>query len=115
MKPPVARSTLGVVLGLLVLSSVGAWLALRSCAEEEPEAPKHVVLIVIDTLRADVVDEVDTPVLDGLAAEGSSASRAWSSGTWTAPSVISLFSGMPVRSHGWEFPFPSQMDNRTRS
>jgi hypothetical protein len=111
----VGRSSLAVALGLLVLSTLGAWLALRSCSEEEVEGPKHVVLIVIDTLRADIVREVDTPVFDGLVAEGETASRAWSSGTWTAPSVISMFSGMPIRSHGWDFPFPSQMDNRTRS
>ena len=98
---------------LLVCTGTWAWL---STTEEPTEGvPRHVVLIVIDTLRADVVDEVDTPVFDALAEEGDSADRAWSSGTWTAPSVISIFSGMPVRSHGWDFPFPAKMDNRTNS
>ena len=66
--------------------------------------PKNALLIVIDTARADVVAEVDTPNLEALAARGTSVQRAWSSGTWTVPSVVSLFTGMSVREHGWDLP-----------
>jgi len=69
---------------------------------ERPAAPKqNVLVIVIDTLRADAVARADTPHLDALAAQGDAVELAWSAGTWTVPSVISLFSGMPVRQHGW--------------
>lgn len=64
----------------------------------------HVVVIVIDTLREDRALAADTPVLDGLATQGVRAERAWSAGTWTVPSVISLFSGAPIREHGWDLP-----------
>lgn len=100
------------VVGLMG-AATGAWLFFRG--EPNHDGPDHVILIVIDTLRADVVDEVHTPVMDGLREQGSRVTRAWSSGTWTAPSVISLFSGMPVRTHGWDFPFPGQMNHRTNS
>jgi hypothetical protein len=33
---------------------------------------------------------------------------AWSGGTWTVPSVISLFTGAPVRQHGWDGPTGQQ-------
>lgn len=65
---------------------------------------QHAVVIVIDTLRADVVAEVQTPAIDSLAASGSGVSRAWSAGTWTVPSIVSLFTGMTVRQHGWDLP-----------
>jgi arylsulfatase A-like enzyme len=64
-----------------------------------------VVLVVIDTLRADAVAAAATPNIDRIAAQGDAVPRAWAAGTWTVPSTISLFSGMPVRTHGWNEPF----------
>jgi arylsulfatase A-like enzyme len=68
------------------------------------EPKRHAIVILIDTLRADAVAKANTPVLDGLAAKGDSVPMAWSAGTWTVPSVIGLFTGMPVRQHGWDLP-----------
>ncbi len=65
---------------------------------------QHAVLIVIDTLRDDAVTAARTPVLDGLAARGQRVERAWSAGTWTVPSVVSMLTGMSVREHGWDLP-----------
>jgi hypothetical protein len=80
-----------------------------------PPSPKrHAVLIVIDTLRADAVELAPTPHLDALAA-GGQVRRAWSGGTWTAPSMVSMFTGLPVRAHGWDFPFPRFMDEHRES
>jgi len=69
-----------------------------------PARFEHAVLIVIDTLRADVLAEAHTPNIDQLAASGVQVRRAWASGTWTVPSIISLFTGAPVRTHGWDLP-----------
>lgn len=80
----------GILLGLL--------LAL-GCADAPP---RHAVLVVIDTLRADALERARTPQLDALAARGARAELAWSSATWTVPSVISLFTGRHVRDHGWD-------------
>ena len=60
----------------------------RTSSRVEPR--DHVVLVVIDTLRADAVERADTPVLDGLAARGQRAETAWASSTWTVPSMTSL-------------------------
>ncbi len=76
---------------------------------------RHVVLIVVDTLRADAMARARTPRLDEFARRGDEAAVAWTAATWTAPSVISLFTGASVREHGWDFPFPAYMDDRTAS
>ena len=80
-----------------------------------PGPKQHALFLVIDTLRYDEVEAADTPVLDLLRAEGQWVDHAWASSTWTAPSVVSMFTGMAVREHGWDFPFPSHMENRTAS
>ena len=85
-------------------------LIASACAREEP--PRHAVVILVDTLRADALDHADTPVLDALAARGEQVERAWSLGTWTAPSLVSLFTGMHVREHGWDFGFRGSRRNR---
>jgi membrane-anchored protein YejM (alkaline phosphatase superfamily) len=66
---------------------------------------RHALVLVIDTFRADAIGErTHTPVLDGLVRDGEMVGRAWSAGTWTVPSVASLFTGMTVREHGWDLP-----------
>ncbi len=65
---------------------------------------KHAVVIVIDTLRADRAAKADTPNLDAMSAESVTWKRAWTTSTWTVPSVISLFTGTFVRTHGWDRP-----------
>ncbi|MFZ5476401.1 MAG: sulfatase-like hydrolase/transferase [Myxococcota bacterium] len=79
-------------------------LLLLACNREPTPTAKHVLLVVVDTLRADVVAEAHVPCIDGLAASGTRAGRAWSAGTWTVPSVVSILTGMPVRQHGWDLP-----------
>lgn len=67
------------------------------CAPESP-APRpdrDVVLIVIDTLRADHLgcyghDRPTSPVIDGLAAGGVRCASVTAQSSWTAPSMVSL-------------------------
>ncbi len=75
-----------------------------------PGVQRHAVVVVIDTLREDALQRARTPVLDGLVARGAQRTWAWAPSTWTAPSVVSLFTGMSVRQHGWDFPFPRKME-----
>lgn len=74
-----------------------------------PAAPRHALLIVVDTLRADAVARAHTPHLDAFTAAAQAPARAWSASTWTAPAVFSLFSGQQVRAHGWNEPFPRHL------
>src|SRR4051812_18472500 len=63
-----------------------------------PAHPKHLVLVVLESTRADAVGRVVegrpvTPVLNALAAGGSSAREAYSHVGFTTASLKSLFSG----------------------
>ncbi|HMB53390.1 MAG TPA: sulfatase-like hydrolase/transferase [Thermoanaerobaculia bacterium] len=77
---------------------------LVACRQEPPPSPS-VVLISIDTLRADRLpvygyQGVDTPALDRLAAEGIVFERAWSHYPLTLPSHASVLTGLLPPEHG---------------
>ena len=84
-----------VVLGLGVLAA-GMWF---SRSEE-----LLVVLVSMDTTRADHLtpygyDRDTSPTLDRLAREGTVFTQARSSTSWTLPSHMSLFTGLPAAVH----------------
>lgn len=76
-------------------------------SDGQPGAPLGVVLVVIDTLRADRVSvygspTAHTPFLDELAIESVVFENAWSSSSWTPPATASLFTST--------FPFQHQVN-----
>jgi len=85
-----APSTLTLALLTLALTA--------SCSPgtSRPDEPVNVVLIVLDTLRADYVldlaQQVDSPHIDRLAADGVSFSSAFSHAPMTLPAHTSLLS-----------------------
>jgi len=71
-------------------------------------APRNVLLIVVDTLRADHLSAYgyarDTsPALAELAEEGVRFDRAYAAAPWTKPSVASIFTGQYPHRHGLNF------------
>lgn len=97
-----------VVIALLALAAaVGvATFALRprftdrvtaSLAEDSTTANPNVILISVDTLRADYVGyaggPVRTPTMDAIAAESYLFERAYSVAPWTRPSFAAFFAG----------------------
>jgi arylsulfatase A-like enzyme len=83
------------------------WLSPRLYGRQpELEPVPHVVLIVVDTLRADHVgaygSEVSTPNIDRLAAAGVRFENAYSHIPITGPSHASVFSSMLPFEHGVE-------------
>ena len=80
-------------------------LLLSACGGSESEAPRHVVLISIDTLRADHLScygygRPTSPALDALAAEGARFERCVASSSWTLPSHLTMLTGLPIGAHG---------------
>ena len=76
----------------------------RERTRSSPTAP-NVVLILIDTLRADRTsaygyERDTTPHLAELAERGTLFSEAHSTASWTWPSTASLFTGMYPQEHG---------------
>jgi arylsulfatase A-like enzyme len=107
----------GAIRALLVL----VLFALPACLEEPatpsrtPAAdegnavdhprPEVILLVSIDTLRADHLgayghERFTSPVLDGLAAEGALFLDASSTAPWTLPAHASMLTGLTPRSHG---------------
>lgn len=65
---------------------------------------KHVILITVDTLRTDVLScygsqNVKTPNIDGLSADGVLFKNAYSSAPWTLPAFASIMTGTPPGTH----------------
>jgi arylsulfatase A-like enzyme len=91
-------------------ASAAVWLALApsaiaACAPGAAGARPNVLLVTLDTTRADHLGcygyERDTsPHLDRLAAAGLVFERAHSTSSWTLPAHASLFTGKFTRSHG---------------
>ena len=73
-------------------------------AEDQQDLP-NVILIIIDTLNADHLGcygyHRDTsPVIDSLASRGTMWARMQAQAPWTLPAVVSIYTGLTVRTHG---------------
>jgi len=80
---------------------VAIGLALAGCSSPPP----HVVVVLIDTLRADRLgalggDRDVAPFLDSLAGRSTVFQRAYAASSWTSPSVASLFTSRYPSQHG---------------
>jgi arylsulfatase A-like enzyme len=79
-------------------------VSLGGCGER-PRQPDSVVLVVLDTVRADRLGCLGgtrglTPRLDGLADESTLFTAAYSHAPWTLPSVASLLTSRIPAGHG---------------
>ncbi|MEX1026109.1 MAG: sulfatase [Planctomycetota bacterium] len=90
-----------------VRGAVALWagVALTACGDAAPGERPNVVLIVVDTLRADALgaygsETGDTPVLDGFAKEAVVFERASTPRAKTNPAVASLLTGTYPPEHG---------------
>jgi len=117
----VHKQTLGFFVGVATLVLVLAVFARRERVADQPTDDRpNVVLIMLDTLRADRVEanRGGVPVMPNLRAfaEGSRYfTRAISPCTWTRPAVASIFTGLNVDAHGVYFSAAPGEENSTRS
>jgi len=80
-------------------------------AKRDRRRAENLVVITIDTLRADEAGARSMPRLEGLAATGVKLSSAFASAPWTLPSLASLMTGRSPQSHGAGKPIgPSPLD-----
>ena len=100
---PRVGTRLSILLGALLAPALGCGQTERS------DGPRNLLLICVDTLRADQLGFMGarpsiTPNLDALAASGVVFEDAHSSASWTLPSVASLFTSLYSSTHGcWTF------------
>lgn len=79
-------------------------LLVAGCGADE-ERPPNVLVVLVDTLRADRLPfygyPVDTaPFLTSWAARSVVFERAWATSSWTAPATASVFTGVYPDQHG---------------
>ncbi|MEO0652352.1 MAG: sulfatase, partial [Planctomycetota bacterium] len=80
-------------------------LLLAACGSGDPEPPRNLLLLSIDTLRADALgshgsERGASPFLDRWAERGVRFASAWSQSPKTAPSHMTLLTGLAPRVHG---------------
>ncbi|MFT4625378.1 MAG: choline-sulfatase [Myxococcota bacterium] len=99
---------------------VGVALLASSCTCSRPpvDGPPNVVLIVVDTLRADHLglygyERATSPALDAWADDAMVFDRAYSHAPWTKPSIASLLTSRLPRDHGvhdWDHALDPDLD-----
>ncbi len=91
------------------VAGVGIVVAIAGCGSSDHSdregPPRRVVVISLDTLRADHLgsygyERPTSPALDRFAQEGVVFERAYAQATWTLPSHMSLLTGLYPDSHG---------------
>jgi len=98
------RAAIAAAAALVALASAAAYLAFRSSSRRLPAA-RNIVLITLDTLRSDRLScygsrLVDTPNIDGFAAEGVRFTNAASPVPLTLPAHASIMTGLYPPGHG---------------
>ena len=89
-----------------VLGTIGARKpnTVEARARGSANAPRHIILITVDTLRADAVSAYRataprTEAIDRLAADGVLFEHALAPAPWTLPSLTSILSGLLPAAH----------------
>ncbi len=120
-------STLIVVLAMAAMGALRgrlSWMTgLKPAAEAwnvsaagHGEARPHVLMIVLDTTRRDMLGCYGhsgglTPVLDGFAAKSTIYEGAFSPAPWTVPAHASLFTGLYPTTHGCSYEHKVWLDD----
>ena len=91
-----------LALAAALVSLVAAWPA---CAPTPAPRKPNILLISVDTLRADHLssygyERETSPFIDSLAAEGIRFDHAYATSSWTTPSVVSMLTSTYQNRHG---------------
>lgn len=94
-------------LSLHICIAVLSAVAFSSVAAATLPGKPNIVLITVDSFRPDRLgcygyERAHTPNIDSLAARGVTFERAYSTASWTNPSMISLLTGLYPSVHGVE-------------
>ena len=90
---------------VLILSIFFLSIFIGVCAVSKTEEDFNIVLITVDTLRADHLscygyDRNTSPAIDKIAEKGIIFNNALAPSSWTAPSMVSLLTSVYPINHG---------------
>lgn len=102
---PSGRLPRGIATFGLALTLLASWGCRPDCSPTRPGPAPIVLLVTVDTLRADHLGAYGdrrgtTPSLDRLAAEGQRFSEAYAPASVTLPSHVSILTSLPLAAHG---------------
>jgi arylsulfatase len=91
--------------GKKVIGALAIVLCAAGCSEPEPRRTRNVLLVTLDTLRADHLgcygyQRPTSPRIDAFAAGATLYRRSFSASPWTVPTHASLFTGKAPLEHG---------------
>jgi arylsulfatase A-like enzyme len=97
------RAFKNTIIPALILAIVTT--AMHAGCDSRPEGPPNVILITMDTMRADHMgcygyERPTSPRMDALAKKATLFTNALATSSWTVPSHASLFTGMYPFEHG---------------
>jgi arylsulfatase A-like enzyme len=92
------RGTL--VVGVVALTASAVWLAVPTSRPTVAAAGPNVLLVTLDTTRADRINHEVTPGLMRLAERGTRYTQAIATAPQTGPSHLTLHTGLWVHEHG---------------
>ncbi len=94
------------VIGIIVALVGVVWMS-RSDSRDRTDWQRNVVVILVDTLRADHVglygygERTTTPNIDLIGRRGRWCESAWATAPWTTPSIMSLMTSLNPAVHGF--------------
>lgn len=103
---------------MLRSSLLASSLLLIACGPAPPRESPDVVILMLDTTRADHLGpftkngKCQTPFLDRLAEECLVFDNAWTASTCTAPSIATMFTGLHPTRHGVEVNLLAQVGKK---
>jgi arylsulfatase A-like enzyme/uncharacterized membrane protein YbhN (UPF0104 family) len=103
--PALAGAVIAVLVPVTLSIGAPARAALPPVMRSAPEGSGNVLVIVVDTLRADHLPSYGyetghTPNLDAFARDAIRFDQAFANASWTRPSFASILSGRYASSHG---------------
>lgn len=98
-----------------LLLAIASLLSLPTACDPTPEAPPHVLLVTVDTLRPDHLSAYghskhETPGSGRLAREGALFENAFTDTPWTTPSMATVMTGVYPTRHGFKSTNTNRLD-----
>ncbi len=101
---PVMRRSARSLAAVTALCAIAAGTAACGPDGVFSDRPQRIILLSMDTMRADRVSgygaDGATPTIAEIAAEGTLFRRAWAASSYTLPSHMSMFTGLDPAEHG---------------